>query len=274
MENTEELVSNETENVEELATEELVDGTTEPITEEVTNPVKTYTDEEVDEIVKKRLYRQEQKLNRDFQKQLHQYKEAEAVLNAGLGTSNIEDATNNLRQFYADKGIEIPKYSIELDSHSIEVLANDDANTIIDSGYDDIVEETDRLAKIGLENMSARDKIVFQKLASKREEIENEKEIASLGVSKDELNSDEFKSFVSKLNPNMSLKEKYDFYVQMKPKKQIEQMGSMKNMNTNNVKDYYTPEEARRLTDKELSNPEVMKAVENSMTIWYQKNIQ
>ena len=53
MEDNKELVEETTENVEEQATEELVDGnadTTESIEEE--KPVRTYTDEEVDEIVK------------------------------------------------------------------------------------------------------------------------------------------------------------------------------------------------------------------------------
>ena len=39
---------------------------------------------------------------------------------------------------------------------------------------------------------------------------------------------------------------------------------------TNKVKDYYTPEEARRLTEKDLDDPQVMKAVEYSMTKWEQ----
>ena len=61
MEDNEELVTEVTENVDELATEELVDGNTEPVNEEkveesttpISEPVKTYTDEEVNDIVKK-----------------------------------------------------------------------------------------------------------------------------------------------------------------------------------------------------------------------------
>ena len=264
MEDNKELVEN-TENVDELATEELVDGTTEP-TIENSEPVKTYTDAEVDEIVKKKLYRQEQKLNREFNKQMSSYKRAEEVLNAGLGTSNIEEATDNLTNFYKEKGITVPEYHETRSEHEIEVLAKDDAKTIIDSGYEDIVEEVDRLAEIGFDNMSKRDKIIFKELASERQRIENEKEIASLGVSKEEIESDSFKEFSSKLNPSLSLKEKYDMYTQFKPKKNENIMGSMKNTATSQVKDYYSPEEISKLTDEELNDPQVWNAVRNSMT--------
>lgn len=266
MEDNNELVTDVTENVEEQATEELVDGTTEPTTEEVVEPVKTYTDAEVDEIVKKKLFRQEQKLNREFNKQMSSYKRAEEVLNAGLGTSNIEEATNNLTNFYKEKGINVPEYHETRNDHEIEVLARDDAKTIIDAGYEDIVEEVDRLAEIGLDNMSKRDKIMFQELAKERKRIENEKEIASLGVSRDEIESNEFKEFSSKLNPSLSLKEKYDMYSKFKPKKNENIMGSMKNMATSQVKDYYSPEEISKLTEDDLNDPQVWNAVRNSMT--------
>ena len=55
MEDNKELVEETTENVEEQATEELVDGnadTTESIEEE--KPIRTYHNEEVDELVKKK----------------------------------------------------------------------------------------------------------------------------------------------------------------------------------------------------------------------------
>ena len=269
MENNEELVTDVTENVDELATEELVEGNAEPTTEEVSEPVKTYTDAEVDEIVKKKLYRQEQKLNREFNKQMSNYKRAEEVLNAGLGTSNIEEATNNLTDFYKEKGIKIPEFHETRSEHEIEVLAKDDAKTIIDSGYDDIVEETDRLAEIGFDNMSKRDKIMFQELAKERERIESEKAIAELGVSKDEIESDEFIAFSEKLNPTLSLKEKYEMYSQLKPKKNQNKMGSMKNRATSQVKEYYSPEEISKLTEEDLDNPQVWEAVRRSQTMNY-----
>ena len=269
MEDNNELVTDVTENVEEQATEELVDGNTEPTTEEVketdSESVKTYTDAEVDEIVKKKLYRQEQKLNREFNKQMSSYKRAEEVLNAGLGTSNIEEATNNLANFYREKGINVPEAHEMRTDHEIEVLAKDDANAIIDLGYDEIVGEVDKLAEIGIDNMSKRDKIMFQILADERTKLENEKEIAALGVSKEELESAEFKTFSDKY-PSLSLKDKYELYSQLKPRKIENKMESMKNGAASVVKDYYSPEEIAKLTEEDLDNPQVWEAVRRSQT--------
>lgn len=271
MEENEELVTEVTENVEEQPTEEVVEGNVEP-TEEVvetpSEPIKTYTDAEVDEIVKKKLYRQEQKLTREFNKQMSSYKRAEEVLNAGLGTSNIEEATTNLANFYKEKGITIPDEKPNYNEFDMEAGAEKEAKSIIDSGYEDIVEETNRLAELGLDNMSKRDKIIFSVLSSERERIENEKEVASLGVSKEELESDEFKAFSNKY-PSLSLKDKYDLYSQLKPKKNENKMGSMKNGATSKVKEYYSPEEIAKLTEDDLEIPGVYEAVRRSQTMNY-----
>ena len=276
MENNEELVTEVTENVVEQPTEEVVEGTTEPTVEEtvekVEEPVRKYTDADVDDIVNKKLYRQKQKLERDFEKQMSKYKRAEEVLNAGLGTSNIEEATNNLANFYKEKGIEIPEYKQTENEFDLEAGAEKEAKNIIDSGYEDIAEEVDRLAEIGLDNMSKRDKIMFGILAKERERLDSEKEIASLGVSKEELESAEFKAFSDKY-PSLSLKDKYDLYSQLKPKKIENKMGSMKNGAASVVKDYYSPEEIAKLTEDDLENPQVWNAVRNSMTKDYKPYI-
>lgn len=274
MEDNKELVEESTENTIEQVAEEIVEGNTEPVeaNEAVEEPVRKYTDADVDDIVNKKLYRQKQKLERDFEKQMSKYKRAEEVLNAGLGTSNIEEATNSLSNFYQEKGIKIPEYHEDRTEHEIEVLAKDDAKTIIDLGYDDIVEEVDRLAEIGFDNMSKRDKIMFQLLADERTKLESEKEIASLGVSKEELESAEFKEFSNKY-PSLSLKDKYELYSQIKPKKVENKMGSMKNGAASQVKDYYSPEEIEKLTEEDLDNPQIWNAVRKSMTKDYQSYI-
>ena len=114
--------------------------------------------------------------------------------------------------------------------------------------------------------MSARDKALFSKLATYRQAIEQENEVRALGISKDEINSQEFKDFSSKLNPNLSLKEKYEMYSQIKPKKETKKIGSVKSGMTSQVKDYYSPEEIERLTEEDLDDPKVWEAVRKSMT--------
>ena len=58
--------------------------------------------EEFNNMTKNRLERQK----RDMESK---YSRLETVLNAGLGTSNMEEATTKLEGFYRQKGIDIPQ---------------------------------------------------------------------------------------------------------------------------------------------------------------------
>ena len=263
---------NETENVEQQTTEENVEvveeGTeTANTTEEsTTEEPKLYTEAELqkikDDIKKNAKKNAERKIRREYE---NKYSRLETVVNTGLGTSDIEEATEKLTSFYETKGIKIPNQPV-YGERETEILAHAEANDIIAAGYDELVEEVDRLANIGVDNMTSRDKIIFSKLASERQKIEDEKALASLGIGQSAINDAEFKDFSNKLNPNLSLKEKYEMYLQVKPKKKIEPMGSMKSGPTSIVKDYYTAEEIERLTDEDLDNPQVWEAVRKSMT--------
>lgn len=265
-EENENLVTDVTENVEEQTTEEIVDGGT----EEGTTTPRTYTDAEVDEIVKQRLGRQERKLTKKFEKELSSYLEAESVLNAGLGTSNITEATDNLREFYTKRGVSIPDKPLYNDN-DMKVLASAEANSIIELGFDEVVEEVDRLAEIGFENMNPREKLVFTQLAEYRKSEQDKKELAKIGVKETALEDKDFIEFAKNLNPNMSTKDKYEMYTKYKPKPTVETMGSMKNATSDDsgVKDFYTRDEAMKFTKKDLDkNPALFRAIENSMLKW------
>ena len=87
-------------------------------------------------------------------------------------------------------------------------------------------------------------------------------------ISKDVLDSTEFNNFASQFVSNVPIKQVYDMWTKTQPKPKVEQMGSMKNTSTKTIKDYYTPEEARRLTNADYdNNPELEKIIENSMKI-------
>lgn len=262
---------NETENVE-LTTEEMQEEGVltesegqEPV-QNVEQPLM-FTKEQVDEMIAKKLARKENKIRREYE---NKYSRLETVLNTGLGTESIEEATEKLSGFYKQKGINIPdspKYSVR----EIEVLANAEANDIISGGYDEIVEEVDRLASIGVDNMTDREKQVFSKLASERTKLEEEKTLASIGVGRELIDSKDFKDFADKLNPNLTLKEKYEMYSQFNPKPKGKPIGSMKGniSKDNGVKDFYTYEESLQFTKEDLDrNPELFKALEKSMIKW------
>lgn len=284
MEDNKELVEETTENVEEQATEELVDGAkvTEEVTEggnsnqEVTDEQpstekveKTYSKEELSDRIDKAVRRREAKLRREYEEK---YGRLETVLSAGMQTDDISEITNQFEDFYTKKGIAIPQQPNYSES-DLRILANAEAEDIISSGYDDIVEEVDRLADKGVDKMTPREKIVFQRLASERQKQESEKELASIGVGKEALEDSEFKEFAKKLNPDLSIKDQYELYSKFKPKPKVEQIGSMKNNTPSKTKDYYTPDEVDRLTKEQLRDPKVMEAVDSSMKIWYEQGI-
>ena len=269
-EENENLVTDVTENVE-LTTEEIEDGAegietieqSDVVVETEETPLaETFTREQVDEMIAKKLARKEAKIRREYE---NKYSRLETVVNTGLGTSNVEESTQKLEEFYKRKGINIPS-TPTYSERETQLIANGEAQDIIDAGYDEVVEEVDRLASIGVENMTQRDKIMFAKLAQYRTEVEQENDLRSLGISKEEINNQEFKDFAKKLNPNLSLKEKYEMYSQVKPKKEIRQIGSVKSGKTNQIKDHYTQEEIAKLSLDDLDNPEVWEAVRKSMT--------
>ena len=250
MENNENLVT-QTENVEQ---------TTE-------QTPKTYTQEEVDALMGKRVARTEAKIRKEYQRK---YGDLEDVLKAGTGKENVEEITDTFKQFYQKKGVQMPEKP-NYSQKDIEVLARAEAEEIIRGGYEDVVDEVERLTQVGAANMTAREKAVFKALAEHRQSAERGMELSKLGVTEDVYNSKEFKDFAGKFNSNIPITDVYDIYKQTQPKKEIHTMGSMKSNSAKDtgVKDFYTVEEARRFTKEDYDkNPALFKAVQNSMTKW------
>ena len=238
----------------------------EQTTEETPVP-KTYTQEEVDAIVGKAKARTKAKIEKDYQRK---YGGLEEVLKAGTGKESVEEMTSTFADFYRQKGIKIPEkptYS----ARDIETLANAEADDIIRAGFDEVVEEVDRLAALGAANMTAREKAVFKRLAEHRQSAERGKELSKIGVTEDVYNSQEFRDFAGKFNPNTPIRDIYDIYAKTLPKKEIKTMGSMKNSESGDtgVKDFYTVDEARRFTKKDFDqNPALFAAIQKSMLKW------
>lgn len=250
---------------ENLVTEEVTENV-EQTTEE-TPQAKTYTQEEVDAIVGKKIARTKAKITKEYDRK---YGGLMDVLKAGTGKEDVGEITDTFGKFYESKGIKIEKKP-DYTAQDLETLARADADEFIRGGYEDVVDEVDRLTEIGAENMTAREKAVFRVLAEHRQAAERGKELASIGVGEDVYNSAEFKDFQSKFNPNTPIKDIYDIYAKTQPKKQIQTMGSMKNTTTDKgaVKDYYSYEEAMKFTKKDFdNNPDLLKAVEASMSKW------
>ena len=274
LDDNENVVVETTENVGEQATEKLVDGAkvtteTEPVEEKLytQSDIDRLVNEKVDELLPRKLERAKSKMQREY---LEKYGRTETVLKAGLNVDSLEKATDKLANFYKSKGIAIPDQNT-YSEHDLDLLANAEANEIINAGYTDLVEEVDRLAEKGVEGMTPREKLVFTKLAEERQRQESVKELAQIGVKPEALEDSEFKAFANKLNPDLSAKEKYEMYLKFKPKPKVEPIGSMKGATTKDtgVKDFYTYEESLQFTKADFDkNPELFKAVEKSMLKW------
>ena len=246
--------------------ENFVAQTTENVEQTTEQTPKTFTQDEVNEIVAKSKARERAKVTKQFERK---YGDLENVLKAGTGEEDVGKITDTFRDFYTKKGIKMvekPKYTERDD----EVLAMADAEEIIRNGYDEVVEEVDRLTQLGVANMTNREKALFKALATHRQKAERSKELTEIGVTEDEYNSKEFTEFASKFNANTPVREIYDLYAKTKPKKEHKQAGSMKSTVTDTgLKDYYSYEEAMKFTKSDFDkNPALFKRVQESMTKW------
>lgn len=264
MEN-ENLVTEVTENVEET-TEETINQSEEEVPVIQKDTEETYTRKQVDDMIAKKLARKEAKIRKEYEKK---YSGLENVLKAGTGKDDINDITSDLTDYYRKHGIDIPETSNYSDS-DIRALGRIDAEEIINDGFDEVVSEVDRLASLGADKMTPREKATFKELADFRQREESKRELKSKGINEDILESKEYKNFTSKLNPNMSEIEKFDMYKQFQPK-QAEVMGSMSNKSSGDsgIKDFYTRDEALKYSREDLDkNPALFKAIEKSMLKW------
>lgn len=248
---------------ENLVTEEVaenVEGTTEETKVEEQPTEKTYTQSEVNEMMSKRLARQEAKIRKEYAK----HDELAEVVKAGLGNEDVGEATDTLREFYIKKGQKMPEKKTDI--RDIKILAESDAREIIEDGFDEVVREVDRLTEKGVANMTPREKAMFKVLAEHRQATENSQELEKIGVTKEVYNSQEFKDFAAQFNPNIPIAEIYKIFNNQQPKKNYQTIGSLKQSQNDGPKDYYSPEEIERLTEEDLDDPKVWEAVRRSMT--------
>lgn len=257
-------VTDVTENTEAQSVEEIEEGielTDTTSQEEEKKEVKTYTAEEVEKMVNdrinnllpKKIEREKRKMEKQYSDKLAKYEETDSILKAGLGTKDISESNQRMREFYKEQGIDIPAYSKPRYSDEDEkILGQAEASKIIDLGFEEMQEEANRLATIGVDKMTPRDKVVFNILADELTHQKQVKELAELGVKEEILNDSEFKEFASQFNSKTPIKNVYEMYTKIKPQKKYEQIGSMKNIKEPVQKDYYSNEEIAKMSSEEI----------------------
>ena len=271
--------TNETENVETETTEEIQEevNTETPETEveetEVEETeVKTFTQEQLDAIIADRVRRERNTSSRSEANIRREYEEKladiENIIKAGFGTNNLDEGLTRITELCKNKGITIPERKASYSQSDLEVLANHAANEIIADGYDAVDLELKKLANKGVDRMTSREKLIFDKLNTTKKVMDSEKELASIGVKPEILQSKEFKDFADKFTGSkFSMKEVYEMYAkETKPKPKAKPIGSMINNNPGQIKDFISEAEYDKMTDKEIEAN--MDLIRKSMQKW------
>lgn len=266
MENMNDVVET-TENTVEQPVEENVEGIELTDTaDKEKEEVKTYTEEElnsrVNELLGKKIARERRKIEREYESKYADYMDIGDIVSKGLNAKDIKEAKSKVKSFYENQGI-----TFEKNRHSDKeerILGRSDAEDIIELGFDDMQDEANRLASVGYDNLSIRDKEKFNVLANALTKEKNKKELKDMGVKEEILNDSKFKEFAEQFNSKTSIKNIYELYKQTQPKKEVRTIGSMKGVN-NMEKEYYTEEELNRLTLDELSDDRVWEKALKSM---------
>lgn len=273
-------VTDVTENTEAQSVEENEEGIelTDTASQEEKKEVKTYTAEEVEKMVNdrindilpKKIEREKRKMEKQYSDKLAKYEETDSILKAGLGTKDISESNQRMREFYKEQGIDIPAYSKPRYSEEDEkILGKAEASKIIDLGFEEMQEEANRLAAIGVDKMTPREKVMFNTLADELTHQKQVKELAELGVKEEILNNSEFKEFASQFTSKTPIKTVYEMYTAThQPKQKAEKIGSMKNTVSKEEKDFYTPDEVKALTPEEWEKPGVWEKVMASQRKW------
>ena len=243
-------------------TEEIVDeSTSDEESQEVETP-KTFTQDEVNSMVEKRLNRERKRMEREFNDSISKYQELAYLTQEGLKANNLEETLDKSREFYGKQGIKyIPNNADD------EIVGKYYANEIISESdsLEDLQDQANKLSRKQV--LSSRDEIVLKSI---NEEIQNRKRIAELktiGVAEEEYNSNEFKEFEKHFTKDTPIKEVYNLYrLKTTPEKVVENPGSMKTVAGKEKKGYITEAEYDRMTDKEIE--ENMDLIRKSMEKW------
>ena len=256
--NTEEEVETEYTDSEETETEPAQQA-------EEPEKVKTFTQDEVDEIVSRRIKREKNRIERDYSEELNKYKELAYLTEKGLKANDLDETLEKTRKFYEEQGI---KYVPSANTKDDEILAKAYANEIIEDN--DSIEDLEKYAnKLSRKNnLSNRDKLVLENIVSEINDRKRLTDLKKIGVTEDVYNSKEFRNFESKFNKETPIDEIFNLY--NSSKKQAESKpanpGSMKSIPGKKEKGYITEAEYDKMTDKEIE--ENMDLIMKSMPKW------
>lgn len=227
----------------------------------------------VEEKIKARLARDRVRRERENEERFSKYQKLEDILKVGLGAKDLDDVIVKSSEFYKEQGINMPviEHKQSLNERDAIILAKADAQDIIKCGEKEMEYEANRIANIPREERTYREKVIFNELGTELTRINNLRKLKSKGYDVNVLNDEGFKKFSEHI-VNKPIEEVYDMYTKLNPiaKQQPKSPGSAKTtVASDEVKEFYTPEEARKFTEEDLiKNPKLEEAIERSMLQW------
>ena len=261
-------------------------GETEELQTDIGGQEEKLTQADIDKAVESRLARERRKHNDEISKirgENAPLRELSEVLKDGGGIGGTpSEQVKILREHYG-----LTKKQAE------DVVGSDDGDTadvlvfVKAERYakglnaDDVVDEYERVLSIPEKQRSADDLARFEVLAEPYKKIRfgNELNDAKAWYKKEnpdadfnELMKDEdLIDFVK--SSNLTLKDSIEKFIKLTGKKSgkaenPKSMGSVKDTGGSIEKDYYSPADVEKLTDKDLDNPKIFERVRQSMTKW------
>lgn len=258
----EEIETNTSEGVEEVKTSE----------EDIEKLVEERANKIAEEKIEARLIRDRIKRERDEAPKIAKYEQLENIMKSALGAESLDDVITKSRNFYKEQGIDIPEQvSSSLTERQARVLAKADAAEIIKAGKEEMEAEANRIASIPIEKRTLMEKTIFEDVCKELYNIKDRESMKEKGYDTKILDDKDFNSFREQFAVNKPVSEIYEMYQTIKGTKPVQpnSPGSAKTNNSDNeIKDYYTPEEARKFTEEDLENPKLMAAIDRSMLKW------
>ena len=236
---------------------------------------KVYTEKEFNDRVNEAAGKRTARKMARYQKETDEkYGRLMALLQSGTGKQSVEEIEETLRQqlHRVNPNAAIPSKPA-LSEKEEAYLANMEADEIIEAGIDEITEELNRLTEKA-ESMTKREQVIYKKLAEKVQGDKRKGELAKLGISEKDVDDPAFVKFASQFRADVPISAIWGMYSKDSKKEAPAVMGSMKSSkgNDNGLKDYYSPEEAKRFTKEDYDRmPGLYDRVSDSMRRWKKK---
>ncbi len=269
-EENEQIETSTSEGVEEV--QEPTEKVEEPIEVDIQAQIEERAKQIAEETIESRLIRDRVKREREVEEKLSKYHELENIMKVGLGAKDLDDVITKSSEYYKGQGMIMPVQQSKpsINERDAIILAKADAQDIIKCGEKEMEYEANRIAGIPQEKRTMREKVMFNELCKELVSRQNIKELKSKGYDVKVLESDDFKEFSKDINKPIT--QVYEMYAKLNgiTKQAPKSPGSAKTTVTNDeVKEFYTPEEARKFTEEDLErNPKLEQAIERSMLQW------